>query len=76
MPDHLLRYDAADWPHPVCHPECAFWEAVSLWRRMHPSDLDDPRSDAGPLVVDGPDVPFALQWVGTQLIDTAHNQVI
>lgn len=60
MPTWLLRYDAADWPHPECHPECAYWAAVEKWREENPIDLDD----AGPLVIlDGPDAPFHPEWI-------------
>lgn len=75
MPRRLLRYDPADWPDPPCHPECAYWNAVSDWRRDNPVDLDDP-SDSNPLVVDGPNVPFEPRWAGAQLVDVAHNRVI
>lgn len=55
MPPHLLHYDAADWPNPACHSECAFWEAVEAFGVEHPL--------AGPLVIDGPNVPFHPEWV-------------
>ncbi|MFF0268662.1 hypothetical protein [Kribbella sp. NPDC004536] len=34
-PDHLLRYDPADWPG-GCHPTCQFWAAWDVWHAEHP----------------------------------------
>lgn len=78
MPLSLRRYDAADWPNPHCHPECAYWEAVGQWRRDHPINLDDVATSAALLLIlDGPDVPFHPAAVGSLLVDRAHdNQAI
>lgn len=59
-PPHLMRYDAADWPNPECHPECAFWAALERWHEENPDDPDDTR----PLIfVDGPNVPWHPEWI-------------
>lgn len=50
-PAALMRYDASDWPNPTCHPECAFWDAVSAWTAEGPDD-------DSLLGVDGPDGPW------------------
>lgn len=39
-PRPLVEYRAQDWPG-VCHPECAYWQAVADWQAEHPeADLD------------------------------------
>ena len=59
-PLKLQRYDAADWPNPECHPECAFWAAWEVWHELHPLDTDDPGHFD--IVIDGPDVPWHPEW--------------
>lgn len=58
MPQHLQVFNAADWPHPeqfaACgHVPCAFWAALDEWDETH-----DVEAGAGPLIIDGPNVPF------------------
>lgn len=51
-PGRLVEYRAEDWQGVGCHPECAYWAAVSAWMEAHPEDdlLLEPGA--------GPDAPW------------------
>lgn len=44
-----LAYRPEDWTGKGCHPECAYWEAVKVWRDEHPD---------GDVPTGGPDTPW------------------
>lgn len=45
-PRWLLEPSPADWPEPVCHWECAYWQAANEWSAAHP-DLEAGRRSSG-----------------------------
>lgn len=55
-PAWLVRYRPEDWSRRGCHPECAYWEALSQWNDTHPANPVE-------LAEHGPDGPWHPELV-------------